>query len=46
MHAAEFIAVGCHDICKVFGSGSGQVKALRGINLNVQEGELMMLVRP
>ncbi len=36
----------CHDICKVFGSGSSEVKALRGINLNVQEGELMMLVGP
>jgi putative ABC transport system ATP-binding protein len=46
MHAAEVPAVECHDIHKVFGSGSSEVKALRGINLSVQEGEVMMLVGP
>lgn len=46
MHAAEVPAVECQNVRKVFGSGSSEVKALRGINLNVQEGELMMLVGP
>jgi putative ABC transport system ATP-binding protein len=46
MQPAEVPAVECHDIRKVFGSGSSEVKALRGINLDVQEGELMMLVGP
>jgi putative ABC transport system ATP-binding protein len=46
MHAEALPAVECQDVQKVFGSGSSEVKALRGINLNVQEGELMMLVGP
>jgi putative ABC transport system ATP-binding protein len=39
-------AVQCRNIVKNFGTGSSQVKALRGIDLDVRQGELMMLVGP
>lgn len=39
-------AVVCEDITKTFGSGETEVRALRGINLEVKEGELMMIVGP
>ena len=31
------------DICKVFGSGESEVKALNGINLKVEKGELIAI---
>jgi putative ABC transport system ATP-binding protein len=39
-------AIFCRDVVKRFGTGSAQVTALRGIDLDVQSGELMMLVGP
>lgn len=40
------IALHCTDIVKTFNSGEAEVKALRGVNLNVYQGELLMLVGP
>jgi putative ABC transport system ATP-binding protein len=39
-------AVICKGVTKIFGSGSTQVMALRGVDLEVRTGELMMLVGP
>lgn len=39
-------AVECHAIKKVVGSGASEVRALRGIDLTIQQGEVMMLVGP
>jgi len=39
-------AVECSNVKKTFGTGNSEVQALRGINLEVREGELMMLVGP
>jgi len=36
----------CKDIVKTFGSGESEVFALRGVTLDVYEGELLMLVGP
>ena len=36
----------CKDIVKTFGSGESKVFALRGVSLDVYEGELLMLVGP
>jgi putative ABC transport system ATP-binding protein len=44
--AAATTAVYCTGVTKIFGSGSTQVTALRGIDLEVRTGELMMLVGP
>lgn len=40
------IAVHCKGVTKTYGSGSEQVNALNGINLDIHSGELMMLVGP
>src|SRR3954451_12200548 len=40
------LAVHCSGVTKTYGSGSAQVTALRGIDLDVRTGELMMLVGP
>jgi putative ABC transport system ATP-binding protein len=40
------IAVFSRDVAKVFGRGDTQVHALRGVDLNIQLGELTMLVGP
>src|SRR5882757_11082107 len=40
------VAVHCRNIVKSYGAGSAQVMALRGIDLDVLKGELMMLVGP
>ena len=40
------IALHCKNIVKTFNSGEAKVKALQGINLDVYEGELLMLVGP
>src|ERR1700732_2134283 len=40
------IAIQCRGVVKTYGSGSTRVVALRGIDLDVMEGELMMLVGP
>ncbi|MDD2468844.1 MAG: ATP-binding cassette domain-containing protein [Desulfobulbus sp.] len=39
-------AVFCRGITKSYGSGETQVKALRGVDLEVRQGELLMLVGP
>jgi putative ABC transport system ATP-binding protein len=40
------VAVHCRNIVKSYGEGSAKVMALRGIDLDVLKGELMMLVGP
>jgi putative ABC transport system ATP-binding protein len=40
------VAVRCASVTKTFGSGAAAVRALRGVDLEVQTGELMMLVGP
>ncbi|HHT9105007.1 MAG TPA: ABC transporter ATP-binding protein [Candidatus Wujingus californicus] len=40
------IAVRCKGVTKTYGSGTTEVHALRGIDLEVRKGELMMLVGP
>src|SRR5947199_4441054 len=39
-------AIHCRNVVKTYGVGSSQVYALRGIDLDVKTGELMMLVGP
>jgi len=39
-------SVRCANVTKTFGSGRTAVHALRGVNLEVRMGELMMLVGP
>ena len=40
------LAVRCDNVTKIFGSGTATVRALRGVDLEVRSGELMMLVGP
>jgi putative ABC transport system ATP-binding protein len=40
------VAVRCEGVTKTFGEGNVAVQALRGINLEVRNGELLMLVGP
>src|SRR5438045_4660665 len=40
------VAVHCRGVTKTYGSGSAAVTALRGIDLDVRSGQLMMLVGP
>ena len=40
------VAVSCHGLTKTFGTGNAAVKALRGVDLEVRSGELLMLVGP
>jgi putative ABC transport system ATP-binding protein len=40
------VAVRCDGVTKTFGEGNVAVQALRGINLEVRNGELLMLVGP
>src|SRR5919106_1501400 len=44
--SSDGLAVRCDDIVKTYGAGSSQVVALRGVDLDVRSGELMMLVGP
>lgn len=46
MQTTNKFAVECRSVKKVYGSGASEVHALRGIDLGVQEGEVMMLVGP
>src|SRR4051812_42561834 len=43
---ASDVAVHCRGVVKTYGSGGAAVTALRGIDLDVRAGELMMLVGP
>ena len=40
------IAVRCRGVTKTYGKGDAAVRALRGIDLDVRTGELLMLVGP
>src|SRR5579859_6406711 len=40
------IAVSCRGVTKSYGSGEAGVTALRGIDLDVRRGELLMIVGP
>src|SRR4051812_37066288 len=40
------LAVRCDDVVKTYGGGSARVTALRGVDLEVNTGELLMLVGP
>src|SRR3989440_4215734 len=40
------LAVHCRNVVKSYGTGTAKVMALRGIDLDVRRGELMMLVGP
>jgi putative ABC transport system ATP-binding protein len=40
------LAVRCHGVFKTDGTGAASVPALRGVDLNVSLGELLMLVGP
>ena len=44
--AQKDIAVRCRDITKSYGTGPGRIAALRGIDLDVYRGELLMIVGP
>lgn len=46
MITAHETAVHCRGVTKVYGSGADAVHALRGIDLEVRSGELLMLVGP
>ena len=46
MKSLEIEAVICRSVQKTFGSGASEVQALRGIDLSVRQGEVMMLVGP
>jgi len=39
-------AVSCQNITKVFGEGLSRVEALRGVDLDLEEGKLLMIVGP
>ncbi len=39
-------AVSCKGVTKTFGEGSAAVQALRGVDLEVKEGELLLIVGP
>jgi len=42
----DTLAVNCRHVGKTYGRGENQVVALRGVDLQVERGELMMLVGP
>jgi len=43
---ADGLAVRCRAVTKTFGTGAASVQALRGVDLDVRSGELLMLVGP
>jgi putative ABC transport system ATP-binding protein len=46
MTTASGLAVVCRGVTKDFGDGTGKVRALRGIDLEVRAGEMTLLVGP
>src|SRR5260370_18810714 len=40
------LAVHCRGLTKTYGTGDAAVKALRGIDIDVRRGELLMIVGP
>ncbi|NBW85317.1 MAG: ATP-binding cassette domain-containing protein, partial [Planctomycetia bacterium] len=45
-HPADDVAVRVRGVTKEFGAGGSLTKALRGVDLDVPYGELLMLVGP
>src|SRR5262245_14370375 len=46
METSDLVAVHCAGVTKSYGAGSARVTALRGVDLEVRAGELLMLVGP
>ena len=46
MESSQDIAVSCSNVTKNYGEGDTKVTALRGINLDVYQGELLILAGP
>jgi putative ABC transport system ATP-binding protein len=46
LSTAENVAVRCQGVTKTYGTGPAQVTALRGIDLEAYQGELLMIVGP
>jgi putative ABC transport system ATP-binding protein len=46
LKAANPVAIRCRGVTKSYGSGDAKVTALRGVDLDVRAGELLMLVGP
>lgn len=46
MQSSNGLAVRCRSLVKSYGSGDAKVTALRGVDLDVREGELLMVVGP
>lgn len=46
LHNGKKLAVHCQNITKTYGEGASKVFALRGVDLDVYEGEILMLVGP
>lgn len=46
MGTARNVAVQCQGVTKSYGTGNARVMALRGVDLEVYTGELLMLVGP
>lgn len=46
MNSEAVSAVHCAGVLKTYGAGASSVQALRGVDLDVQAGELLMLVGP
>jgi putative ABC transport system ATP-binding protein len=44
--SGEGIAVRCRGVTKAYGTGDARVTALRGVDLDIRRGELLMLVGP
>ena len=45
-NASDDVAVYCRNLVKIYGSNGNKVMALRGVDLEVNTGELLMLVGP
>lgn len=46
INAPREIAVSCRSVTKTYGTGAARIAALRGIDLDVYRGELLMIVGP
>jgi putative ABC transport system ATP-binding protein len=46
LNAGHHVAVHCRGVTKTYGTGDASIVALRGIDLDVRRGELLMLVGP
>jgi putative ABC transport system ATP-binding protein len=46
MEATGTFAVRCRGVAKTYGAGTARVRALRGVDLDVRTGEMLMLVGP